>query len=231
MPPVATLLLVTTALAGDGPVHLGLEAVTDVPWDVGARATLELPGRLRFAGTVGVLPRRYLHIIDEGIIALGGFDRDTADLIEDALSSSLVLRAHLGWRPFPHAGFYLHGGYGLVTLGGGVSGATALSLALDMEIPEWMVEGYDFSLDSTLHSVELELGWEGALWRDLSWRVGLGGLWTVGANTRVEPLFDPWLAAPLVDAYCDDTEDELDAIYLRWVRAPVLSVGLGWRFF
>jgi len=228
---IAALLCCAAALAGERPVHVAGEVGTDFPWDVGGRVTLELPGRLRLMAAVGWMPRAYLHVINEGIIGLGGYDRRTADLVEDTLASSLVLRFHGGWRPFPRAGLYLQGGYGIAALGGTASGADVLSMALDVQVPDWIMEGNDFDVTSGLGLAEVEIGWEGRIWRGLSWRAALGGVWTVSARTEVEPTFDPWLIEPLVDDWCAQAEGELSATLERWVRSPVVTVGLGWRAF
>ena len=90
---------------------------------------------------------------------MDGYDEDTARLIEDALTSSLAWRTQLGWRPFRRAGFYLEGGYGLVTLGGSVSSGPIITRAYGIEVPDWLVAGYDFTVESTLHMAGVELGW------------------------------------------------------------------------
>jgi hypothetical protein len=177
------------------------------------------------------MPRGYVQVINATVVALGGYDEDTAALIEDALSSSLVVHAHAGWRPFRRAGLYLDGGYGLVTLGGTAEGADVVSLALGMQVPGWLFEGNDFEVHSNLHLAEAELGWEGHPWKGLTWRVALAGIWTVKARTEVTPTFDPWLIEPLVDDWCATSEGKLDATYERWVRSPTVVVGVGWRGF
>jgi hypothetical protein len=93
------LLLATVAAAS--PWLGNLEAYTSFPTDVGLRGTLEGPGRVRVTGSVGLLPRPYLGVINDNATAQGWYDHDTADLVDAALQDALVLRAHVGWRPFP----------------------------------------------------------------------------------------------------------------------------------
>ena len=225
------LACLVTAHADAIPLHLRAEAATDVPWDVGGRVVLEGPARLRLSAAAGTMPRTYVRMINETVIYFDGYDREAASIVEDALASSLVLRTHVGWRPLPRQGLYLQGGYGLVTLGGGVSAGFVLSEALDFRIPEWMLEGYEFDVVSSLHMVEGEVGWEGRIWRGLVWRAALGGTWTLDARTTIAPNFDAWLLDAWITGWCNESAGKLDEKYESFVRIPLATVGLGWRFF
>jgi len=51
-----------------------------------------------------------------------------ADLLDAALADALVLRAHLGWRPFPRDGFQVELGYGWIGLGAGIPGSALIAI-------------------------------------------------------------------------------------------------------
>lgn len=226
------LPLLPAALAWDpGPWHVRTESVTDAPLQVGQRVVAEFPGRLRLTSDVGWMPGDYVHAINEIILYFDGYDRDTAVLVEESLTSSMVWRQSLGWRPFRRAGFYLEGGYTLVTLGGGVALSTVLAESTGYRIPDWMFEGYEFGLETDLHMATAELGWEGRIWRRLAWRFALGGFYTVNAETEITPNFDAGLLQWYVDDFCDDSERDLDGKYEEWFHAPTVTVGLGYAFF
>ena len=103
--------------------QFGAEALTDFPIHVGAKLWLELPYRLRINTTFGALPGGYVDAINGFLVAVGAYSQQTADMIAAALKSSFVWRVHGGWRPFKRRGAYFEAGYGLVTLGGGLSAA------------------------------------------------------------------------------------------------------------
>ncbi|WP_373048815.1 hypothetical protein [Vulgatibacter sp.] len=221
------LALLPAAAKAQPGEHLRLEAATAVPIYVGGRLAAELPARLRLSTSVGILPAPYVDGINELAIAFDAYDDDTADVIEDSLSSSLVWRTHLGWRPFAGAGFYFEGGYGLVTLGGGTSEAALIALAFGLEPPD--DAGRDYDVDATLHMLDAELGWEWWIDDVVSIRTGLGIATTLGSSATVEPRNG---ALPVIsDAFAAIAERELEEILDRYVHTPTVSFAVGYRIF
>lgn len=207
-----------------------LEVMTDLPLDVGARLQVEAPYRIRIGTSLGFLPGGYVDLVNELVIATGGYDRTTARVVSSALSSSLVWRTHVGWRPFPALGFYFEAGYGLVTLGGGVAGEQLLDLSLDRdESLDAVRANLTYDVSSTLHMLDVEVGWRWLLREHLSLRVAVGVAVTLGARSSVSPGFRPQYPAK-ADQFGYDVARWLDDLYTSYVHVPTVSVGVGYRF-
>ncbi len=210
--------------------HLGAEVVTDLPVDVALRISSEAPYRLRLSTSFGLLPGPYVQLINAVIVEAGGYNEATADIIEAALSTSFVWRTQLGWRFVPDWGFYADVGYGLVTLGGGLSGAELLGIATG-SAPPVNDQTREFDVTSTLHLLVIEAGYEWTLLDDhLVIRAAAGFAGALGASTSVEPQFTP-LVPFAINAYTDATATYLDDLYTSYVFTPTVTIGAGYRFF
>lgn len=225
----------TRKVSRDGPFHLDLQLQTDFPVAVGARISAELPYRLQLSTGLGTLPGPYVDVINAVVVAVGGYDDATADVIRSALASSLVWRTHVGWRPLKKRGWYFEGGYGLVTLGGGVTGQEVLVLLTGVDAPSGGpgMTLLDYDVRSTLHMVDVETGWRWLFWEDrIVLRAALGFAGTVGAKTTLEPKDATRLTdSAALQTLAREGEAYLDDIYTRYVFTPVVSVGVGYRFF
>lgn len=218
-----------------GPFHLDVQVQTDFPVAVGARIGAEFPHRLQLSTGIGTLPGPYVDVINGVVVAAGGYDDATAGVIRSALASSLVWRTHVGWRPLKKRGWYFEGGYGLVTLGGGVTGQEVLVLLTGAEVPSAGsgMTLLDYDVRSTLHMVDVETGWRWLVWEDrIVLRAALGFAGTVGAKTTMEPKDASRLTdTAALQALAREGEAYLDDLYTRYVFTPVVSVGVGYRFF
>jgi hypothetical protein len=213
--------------------HLAVEALTDLPLDVGGRASLEMPYGLRATASLGGLPGGYVDLVNAVIVAAGGYDQATADVIASAIASSLVFRVHLGWRPIRRHGFYFEVGYGLVALGGDLTTEDLFVAATGVERPaNPRAEARGYDVGSALHMIDVEVGWELVFWRHFVVRLAVGVAATVGATTEVSPRFTPHpLAADGVAALAAEGAAYLDETYTTYVHLPTVSVALGYRFF
>lgn len=215
----------------EGPVSLALGVGTDFPLSVHATALLELPGRLQLSTSLGLLPRPYLRLLNDVLVEAGEYSEDEAQLIEDSLSQAGVWRTHLGWRPFPRAGFYLSGGYTLITLGGGVTGSSALFRLAGVEVPEDLLAAVQLAeARSTLHQAAAELGWQWRLPARLRLRLGVGGFTTLGASTTFTPRVPEPLAS-LAEPYLREAELRLDETYRERVHGAYVALALAYALF
>jgi hypothetical protein len=207
-----------------------VEANTDFPLSVGGRLGVESPWRLRLSTSLGYLPAAYLRAVNDVAVELDAYDRNQADLIEEALKNSLVWRTHVGWRPFPGAGFYVEGGYGLVALGGETNPETVLVALTGIEPPVGEeVLNREYRVRSVLHMADVELGWRWGLGSGWTARTALGAAFTLDSNSRVEPQFEP--SSPLlVNAFSRFAEGYLDDTFEKYVHLPVLSFSIGYAF-
>ena len=207
-----------------------VEANTDFPLAVGGRVGVESPWRLRLSTSLGYMPAAYLQAVNEVAISLDAYDRNRADLIKDALKSSLVWRTHVGWRPFPGAGFYFEGGYGLVALGGETNPETVLVALTGIEPPVGEdVLNREYRVRSVLHMLDAEVGWRWGLGAGWTARTALGAAFTLDSNSRVEPQFQPSNSL-LVTAFSRFAEGYLDETFEKYVHVPVLSFSIGYAF-
>jgi hypothetical protein len=225
------LALAPSAARAD-PWHLSLSGATDFPVSAGVRLDVEGPARLRLSTSLGVMPEPYVGAINGIATAAGWYSEDEAMLIRTAIKSSLVWRTHLGWRPFPRLGFTVMAGYGLVTLGGGASAQELIAGITGQAIPAGTMSGrYTYSVAATLHMIDVELGWEWTLLRDrlvLSTALGFAG--TLASQTTIRPEYTP-RAPQAVAAFANYGATYLDGLMTSYVFTPVISVGVGYRFF
>lgn len=230
---VALIALAAPAHAGirspEAGLHLDLEAVTDFPLDVGGRIALECPYRIRVATALGVLPAGYLDAINGVVVAAGGYDDATAELVRTTLRNSLVWRLQVGWRPLADYGFYFEVGYAIVTLGGAVDSEDLLVLATGADESE-MSRTRTYEVASTLHQLVGEVGWQWILWEQLDLRVALGFAGTVASSTDVgrKSRQPPGPRLATLEA---DSEAYLDDVYTSYVFTPTVTVAVGYRFF
>jgi hypothetical protein len=208
-----------------------VEANTDLPLSVGGRLGVESPWRLRLSTSLGYLPAAYVRAVNDVAVELGAYERDEADLIESSLKNSLAWRTHVGWRPFPGAGFYVEGGYGLVALGGETNPEEVLVALTGVSPPEGEdVLDREYRVRSVLHMLDVELGWRWGLGSGWTARTALGAAFTLDSNSRVEPRFEPSQPPLLVTAFSRLAEGYLDRTFERYVHLPVLSFSIGYAF-
>jgi hypothetical protein len=228
---LATVLCAARARAAEpSDWHLRAEAGTDFPVHVGGCVGAEFPYRLRLSTSVGYLPGPYVDAINGVVVGLGGYDQATADLVRSALQSSLVWRTHVGWRPFPKAGFYADVGYGYVSLGGGASAAELISVVTGVKMPAAdPTAGKSFDIHSSLHMLDVELGWGFLIADRITVRPALGGAFTLGSSTKITPAYQPRMPQ-IVSAFARESEAYLDDIYTSYVFTPVVSLWAGYAF-
>ncbi len=96
----------------------------------------------------------------------------------------------------------------------------------------WAERRWHLGLDagSTLHMINIDLGWEFVFWERFILRLAIGAALTVGAHTEVTPNYTP-RTPRLVGEFTELAGDYLDGLYRSYVFTPTISVGLGYRFF
>lgn len=215
------------------PWSLSVEAGTSFPFDVGGRASVEVPGRISLSGSLGYMPRQYADALNDALVTFGAYDDRTAEIIEAGLRNTMVTRAQIGWRPFASSGFYVSGGYGLLALGGGFSSAQSLAIITGQPIPaddDAVGAADDLIIESTIHQAVGELGWTFAVMDRLQLRTSVGGFYTVDANTRISFRESP-LATAVASPLLSLGERHLDDLYRTYLHAPFATATLGYVFF
>ena len=225
-------LLWMTSIVMGAPVQVYLGAATDVPLDIAARVTVEGPYRLRLTTSVGWMPAGYLDLINGISVEAGWYDTTTASLIAVSLQNAIVWRTHLGWRPFPRHGFQFEVGYGMASLGGGLSAAEAVETLTGQTFPRDAGEDLAVSLGATVHMIDVSAGWEWVIRDHLFVRADLGGAFTLAAQSHITPDWE--ITHPRVQTAVDEItaegESYLNDTFTTYVHTPTVGLGVGWRF-
>lgn len=218
--------LAGSARAGDW--HLAAGVGTTLPTDVGGRLDLETPGRVLISTSVGYLPPAYFNAINKTVEALGGYDQDTADLIDALAQGGWVWRSHLGWRPFKNAGFFFQVGYGRLVLNGNLKDSEALANA----IGDSRIESRDISATATatLHQLDGQLGWRWLLAERLFIRAAVGGFWTFSASSTITTRSTA-ADRPYALILSRQGEAYLNQTFKSYAHSPTVSLALGYQFF
>ncbi|HHO53677.1 MAG TPA: hypothetical protein ENK18_23095 [Deltaproteobacteria bacterium] len=228
-----TLLHLVPAHAGSGPWHVDALLRTDVPTLAGITAQLESPARIRAALTLGTFPGLYLDGIQAVATSAGWYDQATAALIDASLRGSLGVHPEVGLRPLPGQGWYLDGGYQLVTLGGSLTSTEALE-ALTGRSAGARGGALELQARSTLHLITIGTGWTWTPARRWIVASGIGGAFTAAASTRITVPGQPARFPQIEDtaslgALAAEGEEILDEIFRHYVHTPYVSVSVGYR--
>jgi hypothetical protein len=214
----------------DRPTAFDLGVVTEVPLMIGGQATLELPYGLLLQGEGGVMPAAYADAVGAVASAAGADRTIAAPLLGAGLSGAVVVGVSGGIRPARRLGLELLGGYTLIAAGGSADAGPAVEAATGLMLPPGAAA---VSLHSTLHNVHASVGWRWLLGRHVSVRASIGYLQTVASSSHVEApgvaAVDPTAAAVLANEsrLIDRT---LDGIYKTYVKSPLLSASVAYRF-
>ena len=121
----------------------------------------------------------------------------------------------------------------MAALGGGLEGSEVLSAVTGVEVQGGNLGSVDrtFDVASTVHLLQVEVGWEFLLESGIQIRPGIGGVFTVDAESDVKRTWDP--LPGFVDSIATletATQDYLDETIERYVHSLSLSLAVGYRF-
>jgi hypothetical protein len=211
------------------PFALDLSAATWVPLSVGPELTVELPGRVLAQIHVGWMPELYSHTMTDALQDAGVYDAEVGNLVDGAVQGATTWRVAAGWRPFERAGLELTVGYAHVAL----DGATRTSELIPLVPPDVADELNDelgdtgIDLDSSIHHFTVAAGWRWLIADHLVIRANVGYLQSFASDSTLDIQGRPdltSLAAPTVESVLHDQ-------YMRYIRIPVVGLGVGYRFF
>jgi len=183
-----------TAAADDPAWHAGIAVGTDIPVDaLNVGAVIQAPFGLRLSSSVGFLTNVFLGRMD----APDGGHAATV-LMHAALSDTIVWRTHLGIRPWKAHGFYASAGYGMCTLGGAITTGDAMSAVLGRMLPSGLGAVPLVHVASTLHTLDLEAGWEWSIAHRFKFRTAIGAAMIVASTTSLHVDDGSLASLPLV---------------------------------
>ncbi len=211
------------------PFALDLSAATWVPLSIGPELSVELPGRVLAQLHVGWMPELYSQTLTDSLEGAGVYDAQVSALVDGALQSATTWRLAAGWRPFAAHGLELGVGYMHVALDGATRTRELLPL-----VPPDVAERLDaelgdvgINLDSSIHHVTLAAGWRWLVADRIVIRASVGYMQAFASNSTLEIESFPELtslSAPTVEAVLHDH-------YMRYIKTPVVGLGVGYRFF
>jgi hypothetical protein len=141
-----------------------------------------------------------------------------------------VWRTHVGVRPSPKLGLYGDVGYGLVTLGGSTTTSDILAAVTGATFPAADATTTKMlSVKSTLHMLDVEIGWALPIADHVQLRGAVGGAFTVAASTTVSPDFTPRAPAAM-SQFANASARYLDHELESYVFTPVFTVGAAYVF-
>ena len=221
-----------------------VELLTDIPIAVGTNIIYEGPYRLRVSGMLGWMPSDFVTLSNSVVQQIEpSYSQETAELVENTIKDSLVMRLKAGWKPFKARGLIIQTGYTLVTLGGGTTLRTLIE-----GITGNMIEGgrersrervpTSVQATASLQMIDLGLGWEWAL-NDQAMiqqsggiilRTEIGWSYTFTSNAQLQsdvPADRPRLRAAF-DTLEDEGEQYLIETFEQYIHPPSFTIALGY---
>ena len=214
--------------------RFGLEVVNNFPFELGGRALLETPTRLRLAFSLGFVLPQWIQHINWMLTDANAYNRDIANLVHTFTEEFMVWRVQLSWRPFARLGFYFGVGYGRFSLQGKVSGSMLAMMYPGLQMAGAPMHRLNYNINVILHNFDAEIGWEWSLFSVMTLRIALGLTKVVafqaGVKTHIQSGFSE-------DArfYAEEAgrmfQEKMQEGIERYGIAPQASVSLGFRFF
>ncbi|HTV25136.1 MAG TPA: hypothetical protein VMG12_40860, partial [Polyangiaceae bacterium] len=172
----------------------------------------------------------YSHTLTSSLEDAGVYDQEIGDLVDGAVRGATTWRLAAGWRPFANAGLELTLGYAHVTLDGATNSDEVMPLVpadVADEIAAEVGNDVDINLDSSIHHFTIAAGWRWVIADHLVLRANVGYLQAFASDSTLDIRGRPdltSLAAPTVESVLHDH-------YMRYVKIPVVGLGIGYRFF
>jgi hypothetical protein len=175
------------------------------------------------------MPELYSQTLTDALEDAGVYDDGVGALIDGALQSATTWRIAAGWRPFVKHGLEVTLGYAHVSLEGATNTAEIEPLVSPEVAEELNAELGDVGirLDSSIHHVTAQVGWRWLIAERVVVRANLGYLQAFNSSSSLQIEANPELtrlAAPTVESVLHDH-------YMRYIKIPVVGLGVGYRFF
>ncbi len=210
-------------------------AGTDAPLDVHISGEAAWPSRVAVYGSLGMVPPGYIHLANEVVIRFGGWSDSTGQVVESALQRSLSSQIGVRWQPWPKVGFRVGAGYQNLALGGGATTEELLVAMTGVEMPTEqdrfgvLSEEKDWDIGASVHLLRAELSYRIPFGKHWAIETGLGGAFTLGANSRLAPTYEPLFPAAS-ELLAQEGEVWLEENLERYLHTPSVRVGAHYQF-
>jgi hypothetical protein len=166
--------------------HIGIGPGSDIPLDaINVGVEIRTPFGLQLSSSLGFIPNAIVDQID----AVVG-DPAASPVVHAALHDAVVWRTHLGVKPWTRHGFYAGAGYGRVSFGGSATTADAVSALVDRTVPMGLGAMSLVHISSTVHMLDVEVGWEWRIARRLKLRTAVAAATTLAASSSIRSTLD-----------------------------------------
>jgi len=197
---------------------LSLEAVTHAPVDVGVRAGVDMPFRLRASFGYGWVPAVYSNLLT-GIAASASGDAEVAAILNNTSYQGRTVRGQVGVRPFRSLGLYADFGLARLDIHG------SLDLA-ESGVPALRGLGGGYQARTTIDMWLVEVGSQHELWDSVLMGLAFGVMGTFDAQTSISVQNGAPTSPVLVEA-----ARQTDSALKTYGFVPTLTLRLGFDFF
>ena len=216
-----------------------LEAGLEVPLQIAARAKANFNSEFYATGGVG-MSMDFLMGINSSIVGgVGILGESTSEVVESALSNSIVIDLRGGWNLHKYNGLYVEAGYLLMMGGGKEVTVDQLEGAFGTEYvsnPLQMSNASLFSIGSDLHALTFHAGYRWEINPRWIFNVDVGIIkpfmssTTVDVDEVVRGTGSNAQARDVADALKAHSEDEISDVYLSQMFIPTATVWVSWLF-
>ncbi|MBN2694888.1 hypothetical protein JXR93_09520, partial [bacterium] len=197
---------------------------TEFPISIGIKTSFEFNYGLIFSATIGYMPESYVKTINSVVVYFNGYDENTASLIEDSISDSLILSFTIGYKPFKKISLYFDFGYTVALLGGDVSSSELISIVTGRDLSNY--RSSDIPASSQIHNILFHIGYKFYLKHNILIDTGVGVLKTFASKTD----FDIKPDIEITDQLENDINSYMDNIYTKYFISPIIYLNLGYSF-
>lgn len=211
-------------------VHLGVSAGARFPMSAVAALHLEMPGRLRLSAGMGAVPSQFLGAINDALVSFEAYRPEVGDFALRTIRDTRVLQAGVAWRPVPRSGFFVEGGYSLVTVNAAVDSSEIVSgYASPQPSGAAGTPASELTMRTSLHMVSFEGGWHWNIGHSFI-RASVGGAFTASSQSELQ-FTDPDGSTSDLGPVGSLAESYVERALEKHAHTPFAGVQLGYRFF
>ncbi|MCB0390828.1 MAG: hypothetical protein KDD58_06050 [Bdellovibrionales bacterium] len=216
-----------------------LEAGVEVPLQISGRAKTNFNSE--FYATAGLgLAMDFLMGVNSALVGgVGILGENTAEVVESALSNSIVVDLRGGWNLHKYNGLYVEAGYMYMMGGGSEVTVDQLENAFGSEYinnPLLMSNASEFTIGSDLHALTFHAGYRWEINESWLFNVDVGIVKPFMSSTTVDVdrvyrgTGTDTQATEVANALASHAESEIEDVYLSELFIPTASVWVSWLF-